>query len=258
MNSYGQPPAEYTNSNHLHSSVNFVAANWVSLVSDSSQLCYSESFNTSIPQSSVETQNVKMPMNPFCEIAVEEALRIKESGGGVGGGGHLHGTKTIDGPLYPLSIAKLLRPLVKVEKPGLLILGKQAIDDDCNQTGQMVAGLLNWPQGTFASKVVLDKQKQVVTVDREVDGGLETLCLDFPAVIITDLRLNRPRYATIPSIMKAKSKVITKYTPQDLNVEIKSDLEQVQVAEPPTRKAGVLVSSVDVLIDKLKNEAHVI
>ncbi|KAB2625624.1 electron transfer flavoprotein subunit beta [Pyrus ussuriensis x Pyrus communis] len=204
-----------------------------------------------------------MSMNPFCEIALEEALRITESGAasevvaismGLKQGIHVE----IDGPLYPLSVAKLLRPLVKVEKPGLLILGKQAIDDDCNQTGQMVAGLLNWPQGTFASKVVLDKEKQVVTVDREVDGGLEALCLDFPAVIITDLRLNQPRYATIPSTMKAKSKVIMKYTPQDLNVEIKSDLEQVQVAEPPTRKVGVLVSSVDALIDKLKNEAHVI
>nr|POE68944.1 isoform 3 of electron transfer flavoprotein subunit beta, mitochondrial [Quercus suber] len=134
----------------------------------------------------------------------------------------------------------------------------KAIDDDCNQTGQMVAGLLGWPQGTFASKVVLDKEKQLATVDREVDGGLETLCMDLPAVITTDLRLNQPRYATLPNIMKAKSKVIKKYTPQELNVEIKSDLEVLQVTEPPKRKAGVIVSSVDELIDKLKNEAHVI
>ncbi|KAA8527758.1 hypothetical protein F0562_035373 [Nyssa sinensis] len=226
----------------------------------------------------VETNNVKMSMNPFCEIALEEALRVKELGlaseviavsmgpaqcvdtlrtglaMGADRGIHIE-TQT---SLYPLSVAKIIKALVDVEKPGLLILGKQAIDDDCNQTGQMVAGLLNWPQGTFASKVVLDKEKQIATVDREVDGGLETLCLDLPAVITTDLRLNQPRYATLPNIMKAKSKVIKKFTPQELNVEIKSDLEVVEVTEPPKRKAGVIVSSVDELIDKLKNEAHVI
>ncbi|KAI8566419.1 hypothetical protein RHMOL_Rhmol02G0039000 [Rhododendron molle] len=226
----------------------------------------------------VETTNVKMSMNPFCEIALEEALRIRESGRasevvavsmgpqqcvdtlrtglamGADRGIHVETKET----LYPLSVAKLLRALVEVEKPQILILGKQAIDDDCNQTGQMLAGLLNWPQGTFASKVVLDEEKQEVTVDREVDGGLETLCLDLPAVITTDLRLNQPRYATLPNIMKAKSKVIKKYTPQELNVEIKSDLQIVQVTEPPKRKSGVMVSSVDELIDKLKNEARVI
>ncbi|KAF5452696.1 hypothetical protein F2P56_027665, partial [Juglans regia] len=226
----------------------------------------------------VETHNVKMSMNPFCEIALEEALRIKESGlasevvavsmgpaqcvdtlrtglaMGADRGIHVEAT----GALYPLSVAKLLKALVEVENPGLLILGKQAIDDDCNQTGQMVAGLLGWPQGTFASKVVLDKENQVATVDREVDGGLETLSLDLPAVITTDLRLNQPRYATLPNIMKAKSKVIKKLTPQELKVEIRSDLEVVQVTEPPKRKAGVIISSVDELIDKLKNEAHVI
>ncbi|CAL8989964.1 unnamed protein product [Prunus brigantina] len=230
------------------------------------------------PSSGVETQNVKMSMNPFCEIALEEALRIKEAGmasevvavtmglkqcvdtlrTGLAMGADRGIHVETSGPLYPLSVAKLLRALVEVEKPGLLILGKQAIDDDCNQTGQMVAGLLNWPQGTFASKVVLDKEKQVVTVDREVDGGLETLCLDLPAVITTDLRLNQPRYATLPNIMKAKSKAIKKFTPEDLNVEIKSDIEEVQVTEPPKRKAGVILSSVDELIDKLKNEARVI
>ncbi|XP_062109312.1 electron transfer flavoprotein subunit beta, mitochondrial-like [Humulus lupulus] len=226
----------------------------------------------------VETQNVKMSMNPFCEIALEEALRMKESGlasevvavsmgpaqcidtlrtglaMGADRGIHVEATEA----LFPLSVAKLLRALVEVEKPGLLILGKQAIDDDCNQTGQMVAGLLNWPQGTFASKVVLDKEKQVLTVDREVDGGLETLSLDLPAVITTDLRLNQPRYATLPNIMKAKSKAIKKFTPKDLNVEIKPDFEVLQVTDPPKRKAGVVVSSVDELIDKLKNEARVI
>lgn len=229
-------------------------------------------------KSGVETQNVKMSMNPFCEIALEEALRIKEAGlasevvavtmgptqcadtlrtglaMGADRGIHVEATAA----LYPLAVAKLLKALVEVEKPGLIIMGKQAIDDDCNQTGQMVAGLLGWPQGTFASKVLLDKEKQVATVDREVDGGLETLCLDLPAVITTDLRLNQPRYATLPNIMKAKSKIIKKYSPQDLNVEIRSDIEIVQVTEPPKRKAGILVSSVDELIDKLKNEAHII
>lgn len=229
-------------------------------------------------KSGVETSNVKMSMNPFCEIALEEAIRIKESGlaseviavsmgptqvvdtlrtglaMGADRGIHVEYPKT----LYPLSVAKILRALVEIENPGLLLLGKQAIDDDCNQTGQMVAGLLQWPQATFASKVVLDKEKQVATVDREVDGGLETLCLDLPAVITTDLRLNQPRYATLPNIMKAKSKPIKKFTPDDLKVEIKSDLEVLQVTEPPKRKAGVIVASVDELIDKLKNEARVI
>ncbi|KAA3455698.1 electron transfer flavoprotein subunit beta, mitochondrial [Gossypium australe] len=229
-------------------------------------------------KSGVETQNVKMSMNPFCEIALEEALKIKESGlakevvavtmgpsncvdtlrtglaMGADRGIHVEAARD----LVPLSVAKVLKKLVEVENPELLILGKQAIDDDCNQTGQMIAALLGWPQGTFASKVVLDKEKQVATVDREVDGGLETLCLDLPAVITTDLRLNQPRYATLPNIMKAKSKPIKKYTPEELNVEIKSDLEVVQVTEPPKRKAGVILSSVDELIDKLKNEAHVI
>lgn len=230
-------------------------------------------------KSGVETSNVKMSMNPFCEIALEEALRIRESGAAsevvavsVGPAQCADTLRTalamgadravhVDaGPaqVYPLAVAKILRSLVEAEKPGLLILGKQAIDDDCNQTGQMVAGLLKWPQGTFASKVVLDKEKQVATVEREVDGGLETLCLDLPAVITTDLRLNQPRYATLPNIMKAKSKVIRKMTPEELNVEIKSDLEVVQVTEPPKRKAGIMVSSVDELIDKLKNEARVL
>ncbi|XP_058082662.1 electron transfer flavoprotein subunit beta, mitochondrial [Magnolia sinica] len=226
----------------------------------------------------VETSNVKMSMNPFCEIALEEALRIRESGlaseviavsmgptqctetlrTGLAMGADRAVHVASDAVLYPLSVAKLLKALVEIEKPGLIILGKQAIDDDCNQTGQMVAGLLRWPQGTFASKVLLDKEKQVATVEREVDGGLETLSLDLPAVITTDLRLNQPRYATLPNIMKAKSKVIKKVTPEELNVEIKSDLEVVEVNEPPKRKAGVIVSSVDELIDKLKNEAHVL
>ncbi|KAL5981896.1 hypothetical protein ACLOJK_015963 [Asimina triloba] len=216
----------------------------------------------------VETTNVKMSMNPFCEIALEEALRIKEAGlaseviavslgpaqcvdtlrtGLAMGADRAVHVDAADKPLYPLSVAKLLKALAEIEKPGLLILGKQAIDDDCNQTGQMIAGLLKWPQGTFASKVLLDKEKQVATVEREVDGA---------PVFLTDLRLNQPRYATLPNIMKAKSKVIKKVTPEELNVDIRSDLEVVEVNEPPKRKAGVIVSSVDELIDKLKNEAH--
>ncbi|KAL6343503.1 hypothetical protein AAG906_024868 [Vitis piasezkii] len=190
------------------------------------------------------------------KIGLEEALRIKESG---------LASEVIAVSVGPSQCVDTLRTglamgadrAIHVEASATLY-PLSAIDDDCNQTGQMVAGLLNWPQGTFASKVVLDKEKEVATVEREVDGGLETLCLDLPAVITTDLRLNQPRYATLPNIMKAKSKVIKKFTPQELNVDIKSDLEVVQVTEPPKRKAGVIVSSVDELIDKLKNEAHVI
>ncbi|KAI3814384.1 hypothetical protein L1987_19138 [Smallanthus sonchifolius] len=227
-------------------------------------------------KSGVETTNVKMSMNPFCEIALEEALKIKEAGFAseviavsMGPGQCVETLRTslamgadraihVDAPsaLYPLTVAKALKALVQLENPGLLILGKQAIDDDCNQTGQMVAGLLNWPQGTFASKVVLGKEKKAATVDREVDGGLETLCLDLPAVITTDLRLNQPRYATLPNIMKAKSKPIKKMSLEELKVEVRSDLELVQVTAPPVRKAGVVLSSVDELVDKLKNEAH--
>lgn len=228
----------------------------------------------------VETANVKMSMNPFCEIAVEEALRIRESGAAseviavsvgppqvadtlrtalaMGADRAVHVTTAPDATVHPLAVSKILRALVEAEKPGLLILGKQAIDDDCNQTGQMVAALLNWPQGTFASKVLLDNKKQTVSVEREVDGGLETLNLDLPAVITTDLRLNQPRYSTLPNIMKAKSKVIKKISAEELNVELSSDLEVVQVSEPPKRKAGVILSSVDELIDKLKNEARVL
>ncbi|KAK9107768.1 hypothetical protein Syun_023779 [Stephania yunnanensis] len=226
----------------------------------------------------VEMSNVKMSMNPFCEIALEEALRLRESGlasevVAVSMGPHqcvdtlrtglamgadraIHVETTSQ--LYPLTIAKLLQKLVELEKPGLLILGKQAIDDDCNQTGQMVAGLLKWPQGTFASKVVLDKEKQVAVVDREVDGGLETLCLDLPVVITINLNLPQPRICNPPQHNEGEIKVIKKMTPEELNVEIKSDIEIVQVTEPPKRKAGVIVSSVDELVHKLKNEAHVI
>ncbi|KAK7391619.1 hypothetical protein VNO78_20036 [Psophocarpus tetragonolobus] len=226
----------------------------------------------------VVTENVKMSMNPFCEIALEEALRLREYGlasevvavsvgpsqcldtlrtalaMGADRGIHVHSTSS----LFPLSVAKILTHLVLFEKPSLLFLGKQAIDDDCNQTGQIIAGLLNWPQATFASKVLLHKDKQVVTVDREVDDGIETLSLNLPAVITTDLRLNQPRYATLPNIMKAKSKPVNKFTLEEFNLQIKSDLEILQVTEPPKRKPGVLVASVDDLIHKLKHDANVI
>ncbi|XP_020527234.1 electron transfer flavoprotein subunit beta, mitochondrial isoform X2 [Amborella trichopoda] len=202
-------------------------------------------------KSGVETNNVKMSMNPFCEIALEEALRIRESGNAsevvivsMGGAQCTDALRTglamgadraihvsTDQYLHPLSVSKLLKSLVAIENPGLLLLGKQ---------------------------VVLDKAKSTATVEREVDGGLETLCLDLPAVITSDLRLNQPRYATLPNIMKAKSKVIKKVTPEELNVEIKPDIEIVEVNEPPKRKSGVKVSSVDELIDKLKNEARVL
>ncbi|RLM73569.1 electron transfer flavoprotein subunit beta, mitochondrial [Panicum miliaceum] len=230
----------------------------------------------------VETANVKMSMNPFCEIAVEEALRLREAGAAaevvaatigpaqsadtlrtalaMGADRAVHVLHDPDParPLLPLAVAKILRAVALQEKPGLVILGKQAIDDDCNQTGQMLAGLLQWPQGTFASKVLLDKEKQKATIEREVDGGIETICLDLPAVITTDLRLNQPRYATLPNIMKAKSKIIKKVTPEELNVDIRSDIEVIEVNEPPKRKSGVILSSVDELLDKLKNEARVL
>ncbi|CAL5033421.1 unnamed protein product [Urochloa decumbens] len=222
----------------------------------------------------VETANVKMSMNPFCEIAVEEALRLREAGAAaevvaatigpaqsadtlrtalaMGADRAVHVLHDPDParPLLPLAVAKILRAVALQEKPGLVILGKQ--------TGQMLAGLLQWPQGTFASKVLLDKEKQKATVEREVDGGIETVSLDLPAVITTDLRLNQPRYATLPNIMKAKSKVIKKVTPEELNVDIRSDMEVIEVNEPPKRKAGVILSSVDELLDKLKNEARVL
>eukprot|EP00249_Psilotum_nudum_P028021 c3642_g1_i1 orf=557-1312(+) len=229
-------------------------------------------------KSGVDAANVKMSMNPFCEIALEEALRIKEAGNAsevvvvsMGGSQCVETLRTglamgadraihvlTDSSLFPLTVAKLLQALVATEQPRLLILGKQAIDDDCNQTGQMVAGLLRWPQGTFASKVVVDNSKNKVTVEREIDEGLETLNLRLPAVLTTDLRLNQPRYATLPNIMKAKKKTITKVTPEELKVQISSDLDILEVVEPPKRKGGVMLSSVDELLDKLKNEVHVL
>ena len=226
--------------------------------------------------SGVELANVKMSMNPFDEIAVEEALRLKEKGQaseiicvsigppqaaetirtGLAMGADRGILVKTDKALEPLSVAKLLKAVVEQEKPGLVIMGKQAIDDDCNQTGQMLAALTGWPQGTFASKLVIEGD--VVLVTREVDGGLQTVKLKSPAIVTTDLRLNEPRYASLPNIMKAKKKPIDDKTAADYGVDIKPHLEIVKTTEPPVRKAGVKVKTVAELIDKLKNEAGAI
>jgi electron transfer flavoprotein beta subunit len=224
----------------------------------------------------VETANVKMAMNPFCEIGVEEAIRLKEAGkateivavscGGpqcqetirtalaMGADRGIHVQTDVE--LQPLAVAKLLKAVVAKEQPGLVILGKQAIDDDCNQTGQMLAGLLGWPQATFASKLAVEDGG--FTVTREVDAGLEVVKLKAPALITTDLRLNEPRYASLPNIMKAKKKPIEALTPDALGVEVAPRLKTLKVVEPSKRKAGVKVKSVAELVDKLRNEAKVI
>jgi electron transfer flavoprotein beta subunit len=226
--------------------------------------------------SGVETANVKMSMNPFDEIAVEEAVRLKEAGKaselvavsigpaqcqetirtalaiGADRGIHVETNEEVQ----PLAVAKLLKALVEREKPGLVILGKQAIDDDSNQTGQMLAALLGWPQGTFASKLAFEESG--IQVTREVDGGLETVALKLPAVVTTDLRLNEPRYASLPNIMKAKKKTIDKLTPAELGVDIAPRLVTLKVEEPPKRSAGVKVKDVAELVEKLRREAKVI
>ena len=226
--------------------------------------------------SGVELANVKMSMNPFDEIAVEEALRLKEKNAAseilAVSIGPASATETIrtalamgadrgilvktEGAIEPLAVAKILKAIVAQEQPGLVILGKQAIDDDCNQTGQMLAALTGWPQGTFASKVVIEGDSVLVT--REVDGGLQTVKLKLPAIVTTDLRLNEPRYASLPNIMKAKKKPIDEKNPQDYGVDIAPRLEVLGTTEPPTRQAGTKVKSVAELVDKLKNEAGVI
>jgi electron transfer flavoprotein beta subunit len=226
--------------------------------------------------SGVELANVKMSMNPFDEIAVEEALRLKEAGKAtevvVVSIGPAQASETIrtglamgadrgilvkaEGTVEPLAVAKLLKAVVEAEKPGLVILGKQAIDDDSNQTGQMLAALLGWSQGTFANK--LNVADGSVEVKREVDGGLENIKLKMPAVITTDLRLNEPRYASLPNIMKAKKKPIETLAPDALGVDVAPRLKVLKVEEPPKRKAGIKVKTVAELVDKLKNEAGVI
>ncbi|PIF76593.1 electron transfer flavoprotein beta subunit [Variovorax sp. 54] len=224
----------------------------------------------------VDIANVKMSMNPFDEIAVEEAVRLKEKGivteviavscGDAKCQETLRTAMAIGADrgilvetteeLQPLAVAKLLKALVDKEQPQLIILGKQAIDDDANQTGQMLAALADLPQATFASKVELAADK--VTVAREVDGGMETLTLTLPAVITTDLRLNEPRYVTLPNIMKAKKKQLDVFKPEDLGVDVKPRLKTLKVSEPPKRGAGIKVPDVATLVDKLKNEAKVI
>lgn len=224
----------------------------------------------------VETANIKMSMNPFCEIAVEEAIRIKEAGKAtevvvvtagpatcqetlrtalaMGADRAIH--VQTDAALEPLAIAKLLKAVVATESPGLVLAGKQAIDGDNNQTGQMLAALLGWAQATFASKIEINGDRATVT--REIDGGHETLDVKLPAVVTTDLRLNEPRYATLPNIMKAKKKPLDVLDPAGLGVDPAPRTKIVKVSEPPKRKAGVRVKSVEELIDKLKNEAKVL
>lgn len=224
----------------------------------------------------VETANVKMSMNPFDEIAVEEAVKLKEAGKAkevvVVSIGPAKAEETLrtamavgadrgilvqtDEEIQPLAVAKILKKIADEEKPGLIILGKQAIDDDSNQTGQMLAALLGWGQGTFAFKVNLGADK--VEVTREVDGGLTTVSLKLPAIITTDLRLNQPRYAALPNIMKAKTKPLAKKTPQDYGVDVSPRLQILKVEEPPKRKGGKKVKDAAELVDKLKNEAKVI
>ncbi len=224
----------------------------------------------------VDLANVKMSMNPFDEIAVEEALRLREAGTAeeviavsIGPKKAAETLRTalamgadrailveMDEAPEPLDVAKILKGVVDEEAPGLVILGKQAIDDDCNQTGQMLAALLGWPQGTFAFKLAL--ADGAATVTREVDGGLQTVKLTLPAIVTTDLRLNEPRYASLPNIMKAKKKPLAEKTPADFGVTPKKRLEVLKTEEPSGREAGVKVASVAELVDKLKNEAGVL
>lgn len=227
-------------------------------------------------QTGVDIANVKMSMNPFDEIAVEEAVRLKEAGvateviavscGVAACQETLRTAMAIgadrgilvetDADLQPLAVAKILKALVDKEQPQLMFLGKQAIDDDSNQTGQMLAALLGLPQATFASKVQVADGKATVT--REIDGGLETLALSLPAVVTTDLRLNEPRYVTLPNIMKAKKKPLDTVKPEDLGVDVAPRIKTIKVEEPPKRSAGVMVADVKTLVEKLKNEAKVI
>lgn len=227
-------------------------------------------------ETGVETSNVKMSMNPFCEIAVEEAVRIKEAGKAeeiivvsigdtkaqevlrtamaMGADRAIH-IETDENP-EPLTVAKLLKQVAESEGVGMAMLGKQTIDGDNNQTGQMLAALLGWPQGTFASKVILNGE--AVEVTREIDGGLETLSLKLPAVITTDLRLNEPRYAALPNIMKAKKKPLEVKKPDDYGIDISPKTKILKITEPPKRQAGVKVANVQELVEKLRNEAKVL
>jgi electron transfer flavoprotein beta subunit len=227
-------------------------------------------------QSGIELANVKMSMNPFDEIAVEEAVKLKEAGvateiiavsigvtqcqetlrTALAMGADRAILVETSAEVQPLGVAKVLKAIAEKETPQLILLGKQAIDDDSNQTGQMLAALLGWSQATFASKVVVSGDEASVT--REIDGGLETLSIKLPAIITTDLRLNTPRYATLPNIMKAKKKPLDVFTPDALGVDVSPRLTTLKVVEPPKRKGGVMVADVAALVDKLKNEAKVI
>ena len=224
----------------------------------------------------VELANVKISMNPFDEIAVEEAIRLKEAGTAeeiiaisIGPAQAQETLRTAlamgadrailvktDVDVEPLAVAKILKAVAEAENPELVILGKQAIDDDCNQTGQMLAALLNWPQGTFASK--LDLADGSIDVTREIDGGLETVKLNLPAVVTTDLRLNEPRYASLPNIMKAKRKPLEEKTPEDYGVDVTRRITTLKVEEPPKREAGIKVKTVQELVTKLRDEAGVL
>jgi len=239
---------------------------------------YNVKIRVKADQSGVELANVKMSMNPFCEIAVEEAVRLKEAGAAtevvlvsIGpqqsqetirtalamGADRGILVQTDDGAVVePLAVAKILNGVIGEEEPGLVIMGKQAIDDDCNQTGQMLAALLDWPQATFASKLVLSDGAAEVT--REIDGGLQTIRVNMPAIVTTDLRLNEPRYASLPNIMKAKKKPLETKSPADYGVDIAPRLTVLNTAEPPAREAGIVVKSVGELVEKLRNEAGVL
>ncbi len=226
--------------------------------------------------SGIETANVKMSMNPFCEIAVEEAIRLKEKGVAseivVVSIGPKQCQETLrtalalgadrailvntDEEVQPLAVAKLLKEIIAKESPEMVIMGKQSIDGDNNQSGQMLAALLDWPQGTFASEINVADSKLAVT--REVDGGLETISLTLPAVVTTDLRLNEPRFASLPNIMKAKRKPFDEMTPADLGVDITARVKTLKVTPPAAREAGIIVESVEELVEKLRNEAKVI
>ena len=226
--------------------------------------------------SGVDLENVKMSMNPFDEIAVEEAVRLKEkkicneiTAISIGSAKSEETLRTAlavgadngilvetERDIQPLEVAKILKEVIKKNSPDLVLMGKQAIDDDSNQTGQMLSALLGWPQGTFASKLEINGKK--INVTREIDGGLETLSMELPAIVTTDLRLNEPRYASLPNIMKAKQKPIEKITPSELNIEIKQRLKTLKVTEPPKKESGIKIDSVQELISKLHNEEKVI
>ena len=226
--------------------------------------------------SGVDLENVKMSMNPFDEIAIEEAVRLKEkkicneiTAISIGSAKSEETLRTAlavgadngilvetEEDIQPLEVAKILKEVIKKNSPDLVLMGKQAIDDDSNQTGQMLSALLGWPQGTFASKLEINGKK--INVTREIDGGLETLSMELPAIVTTDLRLNEPRYASLPNIMKAKQKPIEKISPSDLNIEIKQRLKTLKVTEPPKKESGIKIDSVRQLISKLHNEEKVI